>query len=50
MDSFLKFCAKILMKKIKITFNEYNFGIDEKLLKSDNDLFNEIDNLILSNQ
>jgi hypothetical protein len=49
MDSFLKFCSKILMKKIKITFNEYNFGIDDKLLKSENDLFNEIDNFILLN-
>ena len=47
MDTFLKFTSKILMKRIKIKFDEYNFGIDEKLLK--NEIFEEIEELILSN-
>ncbi len=52
MDSFAKIFTKILMKKIKIPFNEYDFGIDPKLLKSSENqnfnLFSDVENFILS--
>jgi hypothetical protein len=52
MDSFAKIFTKIIMKKIKIPFNEYDFGIDPKLMiNSENlkiNLFSDVENFLLS--
>jgi len=53
MDSFVKMFTKILMKKIKISFIEFDFGIDQKFIekeisKQSLDLSTEIEEFILS--
>lgn len=52
MDSFAKIITKILMQKIKVPFNEYDFGVDPKLINTSENkkvnLFSEVENFILS--
>lgn len=52
MDSFVKIFTKLLMKKIKVPFSEYDFGIDPKLIKNSENqklnLFLEVERFVLS--